>query len=157
MQGLKTIKANLFHEPHIEAIVSLVNEYIEDDMGGGIPLNRRKQEDLIENLQLLPNAIVFLATLGNKIVGVSISFYGFSTFHARKLINVHDLVVSKDYRGMGIGKALLESIISEAKENNCCKVTLEVREDNEKAIKLYKSVGINELNPPMNFFARYFL
>ncbi|MYL47739.1 GNAT family N-acetyltransferase [Virgibacillus halodenitrificans] len=49
--------------------------------------------------------------------------------------------VLKDYWGYGIGKNLLKESIAWADSNGTRKITLNVLETNEKAIKLYESFG----------------
>jgi ribosomal protein S18 acetylase RimI-like enzyme len=68
-------------------------------------------------------------------------FYGFSTFSAKPLLNVHDLVVHESMRGMGVGTQLLQAAENEAKEKGCCKITLEVLQNNTRAQKVYQSFG----------------
>lgn len=53
--------------------------------------------------------------------------------------------VVKDYWGMGIGSALMEAIISFAKEHGIRQLNLEVRSDNERAIRLYEKYGFQKL------------
>ena len=48
------------------------------------------------------------------------------------------------WRGRGIGRRLLEAIAGIAKERGCCKVTLEVQENNAPARRLYESVGFTQ-------------
>src|ERR1700675_4019655 len=88
---------------------------------------------------------VFLAYRGGSPVGFSICFLGFSTFNARPLINIHDIFVDSSVRGMGIGAMLLERIEVKARELNCCRITLEVREDNRVARGLYRKVGFDRV------------
>lgn len=53
--------------------------------------------------------------------------------------------VVKEYWGMGIGSALMEAIISFAKERGIRQLNLEVRSDNERAIRLYEKFGFQKL------------
>ncbi len=46
-----------------------------------------------------------------------------------------------EYRGKGIGKALIQTTLSNAKEIGLTRVELEVREQNSRAIELYKKFG----------------
>lgn len=54
---------------------------------------------------------------------------------------VEDLVVDPDYRGMKIGRKLLERGIQWARENNFPGVMLETQDDNVPACLLYQSCG----------------
>jgi ribosomal protein S18 acetylase RimI-like enzyme len=46
------------------------------------------------------------------------------------------------YRGQGIGQQLLSACIAKARSNGITRVELEVRADNEHAIKLYERMGL---------------
>src|SRR5688572_14329373 len=74
-------------------------------------------------------------------VGVAVCFFGFSTFNARPLLNIHDLAVLPQYRGLGAGRALLQAAEEHARREGCCKLTLEVQEDNTRARALYRRFG----------------
>lgn len=63
------------------------------------------------------------------------------TKHARPLLNIHDLAVVPEWRGKGIGRALLEAAEASAVRRGCCKLTLEVLDDNQSARALYDRYG----------------
>src|SRR5690606_23942155 len=73
--------------------------------------------------------------------GLAICFEGFSSFYCMPLLNIHDLVVLEKYRGLGISHKLLARVEELAKQNGCCKLTLEVLEGNVIAQKAYRSFG----------------
>jgi len=56
-------------------------------------------------------------------------------------MDIHNLAVHPAYRRLGIGRALLEAVIGEARSQALGRVTLEVRKSNEAAQRLYHSVG----------------
>jgi ribosomal protein S18 acetylase RimI-like enzyme len=89
-------------------------------------------------------ALVLLAFADAEIVGVAVCFFGLSTFRAKPLLNVHDLAVLPQYRGMGIGRALLQAAEDRARRNACCKLTLEVQDDNTRARALYRRFGFGD-------------
>jgi ribosomal protein S18 acetylase RimI-like enzyme len=91
--------------------------------------------------------VVFLAFDGDQAVGAAVCFIGFSTFAAKPLINIHDFVVLSGLRGKGVGRRLLEAIEGKARELGCCKLTLEVMDNNHRALRMYEAAG----------FARYAL
>lgn len=76
-------------------------------------------------------------------------FEAFSTFSCKPIVNVHDLVVSTEFRGNGISQKLLNKVEEIAKSKGCCKVTLEVLSGNEPAKASYSKFGFSgyELDP----------
>lgn len=135
------VEANLSDPQHARFLISMLDSYARDDMGIGRPLEDDTCQRLVAGLIEHPTSLVFLALRGGQPVGVAVCFVGFSTFKAKPLINVHDLAVLPDTRGQGIGRRLLKAIQAKAEELGCCKITLEVREDNQPARGLYHSQG----------------
>jgi ribosomal protein S18 acetylase RimI-like enzyme len=82
-----------------------------------------------------------LAWLAGRAVGVAVCFTGFSTFTAKPLVNIHDLAVTSGCQGRGVGRRLLEAVEAKALSFGCGKLTLEVREDNTGAQRLYRRLG----------------
>lgn len=144
-----TITRADYHDPqHGYDIVSLLDAYARDPMGGGQPLSTFTREHLIARLAQY-EAISLLAYDGEQAVGLLNAFTGFSTFACQPLINIHDLAVLPDYRGRGISLQLLSEVEYIARERNCCKLTLEVLSNNTIAAKAYKTFGFSgyELAP----------
>jgi ribosomal-protein-alanine N-acetyltransferase len=56
-------------------------------------------------------------------------------------IDIHNLAVAPAYRRRGIGRALLQAVIADAKRQKLARVTLEVRKSNEAAQRLYHALG----------------
>ena len=88
--------------------------------------------------------MVLLAFDGDEPVGIATCFFGFSTFAARPLLNVHDLAVVPARRGDGIGRALLAEAEARARAAGCCKLTLEVQDDNHRARAVYARFGFTD-------------
>ncbi|MFM7330601.1 MAG: GNAT family N-acetyltransferase, partial [Brachymonas sp.] len=57
------------------------------------------------------------------------------------LINIHDIVVHRDWRGQGLGQMLMQAVEQEARQRNACKITLEVLTGNSVATKSYERFG----------------
>lgn len=55
--------------------------------------------------------------------------------------HLHNLAVDKEYRGRGIGFQLMEAMRKIAGQHEIVTQTLEVRESNKEAIKLYQKCG----------------
>jgi ribosomal protein S18 acetylase RimI-like enzyme len=144
MQGITVFEADLNDVRHQTAILHLLNAYARDPMGAGHDLPTAVLDRLIAGLQQHPTAVIFLAFDGTVAVGVAVCFVGFSTFAARPLMNIHDLAVIADHRGQGIGRLLLEQVEVKGRQLGCCKLTLEVREDNHRAQRLYQKCGFDD-------------
>lgn len=135
------VPADLARTEHQQAVVFLIDAYSRDPMGDEKPLPEDVKQKLIPGLREHPTTIIFLAYEADNPIGIAMCFKGFSTFHAKPLINIHDLSVLPGYRGKGIGRKLLEAVADHGNKLGCCKLTLETQEHNYTAQKLYKSVG----------------
>ncbi len=145
---------NFQKEEHRTAFISLLNHYMEDPMGDYPPHQGEKQLEIIEALEKHPTAEVFFARDNSEYVGLATIFTNLSTFYIKPYFYIHDVVVLNEYRGKGIGQALLSNLINEAEKRGYCKLTLEVREDNPGAQKVYKNLGFKECEPKMHFWER---
>lgn len=151
--SLKIIEADLENPLHTDHILYLTNMYSKDVMGGGDALPDFVQENMISGLKEMPSSLVFLACDEENPIGVANCFIGYSTFYAKKLINIHDLGVIPEGRGKGVGKALIKAVVTKAKELDCCKVTLEVLENNP-ARRLYEREGFEYGDPKFYFMTK---
>lgn len=154
MSGINVIDADLARPAHAAAVVELLDMYARDPMGGGRGLPEHVRRELVPRLREQNNALVLLACDEDAPLGLVIAFVGFSTFAARPLINVHDLAVRPEWRGRGVGRMLLDSVERKARELGCCKLTLEVREDNSAARRLYQSLGYGPPGAEMAFWTK---
>jgi ribosomal protein S18 acetylase RimI-like enzyme len=145
MQDLAIIEADLDNPRHQDAIVAMISAYARDPMGARQDLPDQVRRDLIHGLCNHPTSLIFLAFHGAAPVGIAVCFLGFSTFAARSLINIHDLAVIPAYRQRGVGRRLLEGVEAKGRALGCGKLTLEVREDNQVAQRLYRNVGFDGL------------
>jgi GNAT superfamily N-acetyltransferase len=137
--------ADLADPADATAVVELVNAYARDPMGGGVPLADDARARLASGLRAHPTTLVLLAFADGRAVGVAVCFFGFSTFQGRPLLNVHDLAVVAEARGRGIGRALLAAAEARARAGGCCKLTLEVLEDNHRARAVYARAGFADV------------
>jgi ribosomal protein S18 acetylase RimI-like enzyme len=149
--------ADLANPVHQAVIVDLLDMYCRNEFGDGKPLSAEARANLIPGLVKHGGARVFLAYEEDQSAGLAICFIGFSTFKAKPLVNVHDLAVAPQFRGRGVGKALLEAVAADARQLGCGKVTLEVRADNAKAIELYRRVGFQSSEPAETLFLSKYL
>lgn len=123
------------------AWLDLLDHYARDPMGGGSGLDPAVRQALVPALAGVPHFHSALAWQGDEAVGLINCFAGFSTFAARPLLNIHDIVVRDARRGAGIGQALLAWAEGRARELGCCKLTLEVLSNNRRALAAYERAG----------------
>lgn len=135
------VEADLSQPGHQRDVLALTAAYALDPMGNNGPLAPEVLGRLISGLRDHPTTLIFLAYIDKKAVGIATCFRGFSTFQARPLVNIHDLAVLPEYRGQGVGRKLLSAVEAKARELGCCRVTLEVQENNLTARRLYEHTG----------------
>lgn len=149
-------QADFKRSEHRQAIIDLMNDYMADEMGGERPpYSVELAEQVLHGLEQHPSKLILLVWDNEQYVGLSNCFINFGTFAGRPFINIHDIVVLKSCRGRGIGRLLMQEITKQANAMNCSKITLEVREDNVHAQKLYRKMGYEEGKPPMHFWTKY--
>jgi ribosomal protein S18 acetylase RimI-like enzyme len=146
--------ANLQDPADQAAIVELLDLYASDPMGQGRPLDSAAKASLPQKLAAFPTCHALLAYIDDTPVGVVIGFLGFSTFNAAPLLNLHDVAVRPGYRGAGIGRKLLAAAEETAIRLGCCKLTLEVHDDNQVAQHLYQAYGFVAGTPRHAFWTK---
>lgn len=85
---------------------------------------------------------LYVAELDQKIVGIAIFYYKYSTWKG-KCIFLEDIIVTEKMRGNKIGALLFEKVISIAKEEQVRRLEWQVLDWNEPAINFYKKYNAN--------------
>lgn len=83
---------------------------------------------------------VFVAEVDQKIEGMALFYYRFSTWKGRTL-HLEDLVVREEKRGTGLGNALYQKVIEFAQEQGLKRVEWVVLDWNKHAIDFYENSG----------------
>lgn len=99
-----------------------------------------KRDGFSEN----PRFETFVAEAGNKIVGMALYYYRYSTWKGRTL-HLEDLIVTETMRGNGVGQALYKEVIAEGKRENVRRIEWNVLDWNEPAIRFYEKSGAKVL------------
>ena len=86
-------------------------------------------------------AEVLIATAGGAPAGFALFFHTFSTFLARRGLWLEDLFVYPEYRGRGIGRALLLRLAAIATARGCGRFEWAVLDWNTPAIRFYERMG----------------
>jgi len=87
-----------------------------------------------------------IARHDGKAVGFALYFFSYSTWLGRPGLYLEDIFVEPEFRGLGIGKALLERVAAIAVEKSCPRLQWEVLDWNTPAIEFYRSMGAEFLD-----------
>jgi len=93
-----------------------------------------------------PRFRALIAELAGQPVGYAFFFDFYSTWAGRSGLFLEDLFVRSQFRGQGIGKALLASVARVARDENCYGIRWEVLDWNQPAIAFYQSLGATFLD-----------
>lgn len=88
-----------------------------------------------------PYAECVIARWNGEPAGFALFFHNFSTFLGQPGLYLEDLFVNPEFRGKGVGRALLKHLASLAVERRCGRLEWSVLDWNESAIGFYKSIG----------------
>jgi ribosomal protein S18 acetylase RimI-like enzyme len=141
IQKPKIFIADYYHAIDGEQVVELMNHYALDQMGGGQALTDEVKSNMVSEMAKVPGAFSVLATINGQAAGLINCFMGFSTFKAKPLINIHDVIVHEDFRGLKLSQMMLEKVEEVARQRDCCKLTLEVLQGNKLAQSAYIKFG----------------
>lgn len=86
-------------------------------------------------------ACALLAFAGGVPAGLAVYFYTFSTFLGKPGIYLEDLYVEPEYRGNGIGRALLRRVAQIARGSDCGRVEWSALTWNQPSINFYHGLG----------------
>lgn len=119
-------------------------EIKENEQGFGFHLTKKSlnkvREKQFEDIFLsdwLENPKLFGAIENGKVLG----YLELSHEQWNNRMRIANIAVEEDYRGKGIGKALMEKAYSVAYEEKARMLILETQSCNHKAISFYKSCG----------------
>ncbi|MBS5956618.1 MAG: GNAT family N-acetyltransferase [Clostridiales bacterium] len=123
--------------------LGLILEYIKE-----LAEYEKLQDEVVATEEILEEWIfnqkkaeVILAQADGKEAGFILFFHNFSTFLGRAGIYLEDLFVRSEYRGAGVGKALLKKLASITVERGCGRLEWSCLDWNQKSIDFYRSMG----------------
>src|SRR5512143_2452704 len=73
----------------------------------------------------------------------------------KRIFLVANVATHPDYRRHGIGRALTERVMKQARDKRASAIWLHVRDDNDGAIKLYQDLGFREIARRTNWQAAF--
>jgi GNAT superfamily N-acetyltransferase len=87
-----------------------------------------------------PLFYALVAAFQDRVVGMSLCCFRYSTWKGKRLY-LEDLIVTGNFRGRGIGKALFEETMKLAKIENCSGMNWQLLDWNTPAMDFYKKYG----------------
>ncbi len=97
-----------------------------------------------------PRVFCDLAEYNGQIAGYTVWFYSYSTFRGRHGIWMEDVFVRPEFRGKGLGKALLAHLARTCVSENLARLEWSVLDWNEPSIVFYKTIGARLMQEWMN-------
>jgi GNAT superfamily N-acetyltransferase len=88
-----------------------------------------------------PSSFILFAQIEDEIAGFASYHYIYSTFLAQSAIWLDDIYLKPEYRGFGIGKALIERLCQIAKDKKCSRIDWTVAVNNSRGINFYEKMG----------------
>ena len=92
-----------------------------------------------------PSAYCVIAEADGVPAGFALYFFNYSTFLARPGLYLEDLFVKSEFRGRGLGKALLLPLAQLANQRGCGRMEWTVLDWNQSAIDFYESLGARRM------------
>jgi GNAT superfamily N-acetyltransferase len=93
-----------------------------------------------------PFYMCLIADKDGQPAGFALYFFNYSTWTGRPGLYLEDLFVHPEFRGAGVGKALLQRVAAIAVEKNCPRLQWEVLDWNTPAIDFYTAAGAEFLD-----------
>lgn len=84
----------------------------------------------------------FVAEDGDRIIGLSLYYWRYSTWKGKRLW-LEDIIVTQSERGRGAGKLLFDRTMQHTLDENCSGMMWQVLDWNEPSINFYKRYGSN--------------
>lgn len=94
------------------------------------------------------HSFLFVAELDGRTVGFISGELreGSPTFRQRTWASVDDVFVEPEYRNLGVGRALLQSVEAWARERNADGISLQVAAANQRGRRFYEGLGFREVS-----------
>jgi ribosomal-protein-alanine N-acetyltransferase len=106
------------------------------------PWTKRCFQDELEHQFSIP----LVVKISQKIVGYA------CLWHVDDQMEIANFAVSPEFRRKGIGRMLMQKVLSEAEKRGCTSLMLSVRESNLPALNLYKEFGFVEVGRRKRYY-----
>ncbi|HTK38019.1 MAG TPA: GNAT family N-acetyltransferase [Pyrinomonadaceae bacterium] len=124
----------------IASVIGLLRDFARFEM---LEESCEVTEEKLAEAMFGENAFVegLVAVTSENIVAYAIFYPNFASFRGQKGLFLEDLYIDAEYRGKGIGDAMLNEIARIAKSRNFVRIDFQVLDWNTPAIKFYEKHG----------------
>ena len=84
---------------------------------------------------------LFVLRVDGKVAGMANALILVSTAEGGRVLLLEDVIMGKEYRGRGLGRRLVEHVMSWAHEQGMTRITLLADRDNLAALDFYRKLG----------------
>lgn len=84
---------------------------------------------------------LFVLRVGGRVAGMANALITISTAQGGRVLLLEDVIVSRAYRGGGLGRQLVEHVLDWARGQGMTRVTLLADRDNQPALDFYRKLG----------------
>ena len=104
-------------------------------------------DSAIEEMLARDGLGIFLVAIENsQIIGFAVISFAWALEHGGRSAWLDELYVLSEYRGRGVGSALVGKVIEAAKKAGCKAIDLEVEQAHHRAERLYERKGFERLS-----------
>ena len=153
MQKIKIERASENDAEEILALMKIIGSETDNLSFGkeGLPASLAEEKAFLSEVASSEREAFFVARLDGKIVGTA----HYTAFKKQRMAHRGEIgiCVRKSAWGLGVGSKLMDSLVDFAKNTAKSEIIgLEVRSDNEGAIRLYKRFGFEKIGCFRGFF-----
>ena len=121
---LELIKELAIYEKEPDAVIVTAEQLVRDGFGEQ------------------PKFVCFVVEYEDQIEGIAMIYPRYSSWKG-EVIHLEDLIVSQKLRGKGMGTLLLDEVVKYGKAKGVKRISWDVLDWNESAIKFYEQKGAN--------------
>ncbi|PQA93193.1 GNAT family N-acetyltransferase [Chryseobacterium shigense] len=134
-----------FVENDLDTIIDLCSQHADYEKAD---YNKEGKKSKLKNALFSENKMLtcIVAESEGNLVGYATYTFDFSTWDAEKFIYLDALYLEENYRGFGIGEALMNKVKDTGVLNNCVNMQWQTPDFNVRAIKFYKRMGATGKN-----------
>jgi ribosomal protein S18 acetylase RimI-like enzyme len=127
---------------NLEPCLDLMRAYSEFD---GIEFDLTRARRALEQMIREDHGRAWMVELEGQVAGYVIVLYGFSLEYGGRVLEIDELFIRTEFRGHGLGRAILEFVEAEARDFGAILLTLETESENENAQAFYDKHGFTKL------------